>query len=139
MENINLLWIATSVPVSKILQAGSQTFHRYFRAFANDDRFSIRFIGYNDGMTEETIESELIGINHEIIYKNVSRIKKVCNVETKINPWNRYAGLQSNYCALSINKILKRWIKENYIPDVIILDWTNVVMMAPEIKKCFRG
>ena len=137
MENINLLWIAASVPVSKMPQAGGQTFYRYFRAFADDDRFFVRFIGYSDGMTEEIIESELAGIYHEIIYRNVSRIKKVCNVETRVNPWNRYAGLQSNYCALSINKILKRWIKENYIPDVIILDWTSVVMMAPEIKRLF--
>lgn len=136
-KKINLLWIAASVPYSRIPHAGGQTFYRYFRAFTNDDRFSVRLIGFNDGITEEAIESELAETDHEIIYGNVPLIRKICNVESKFNPWSRYAGMLSNYYAFSIKKILARWKRELYDPDVIILDWTNIVMMTPEIKKLF--
>lgn len=136
-KKMNLLWIAASVPISKIPHAGGQTFYRYFRAFADDERFSVRLIGFNDGITEEEIESELAKTDYMIIYGNVPLIRKICNIETKLNPWNRYAGILSNYYAFSIKNILLRWKKELYDPDVIILDWTGIVMMASEIKKLF--
>ena len=59
------------------------------------------------------------------------------NIDSKYNPWTKYSGLISNYRAMRILDEVRNYKKEGYIPDAVILEWTNTVILAKEIKKIF--
>ena len=138
MENkVKILWIASSVPYSKSSHAGGKTFTYYFNKFINDGRFEIKLIGFNDGIAKEDIEKELVGIEHKIVYKEGFNLLKIINLESHFNPWHRYAGMISNYYAFKTLKYVKEYNEEGFRPDVIILEWTNIVLLMPKIKKIY--
>lgn len=137
MDVMNLLWISASVPCRKIPHAGGQTFRYYFNEFVRDKRFNVYLIGFNDGMSEEIIEAELKDTDHAIVYKSNDYLKKLVNVESELNPWNRHAGIVSNYYFSETMKHVRNYKEQGYKPDVIILEWTGIVLLAPDLKKLF--
>lgn len=137
MMERKILWIACSVPCKRISHAGGQTFRYYFFHIANDHRFEVKLIGCDDGMTDDEIKNDLVGIDYRIVHKGVSKLKKVINLESQFNPWNRYAGILSNYYANEIWKYAKEFKEKGYEPDVIILEWTGIVLMVPKLRKLF--
>lgn len=137
MKKVKILWISASVPCKKIPHAGGQTFRFYFNEFIKDDRFDVRLIAFNDGMSKDVIESELKKIDYNIVYKSKNPLKKLVNIESVANPWNRHAGIVSNYYYLETIRYVKAYKNQGYIPDIIILEWTGIVLLAPELKKFF--
>lgn len=137
MKKVKVLWISASVPCKKIPHAGGQTFRFYFNEFLNDGRFDIYLIAFNDGMPKDMIDFELKDVEHDIVYKSKNSLKKFVNIESAINPWNRHAGIVSNYYYLKTMKYVKAYKSRGSIPDVIILEWTGIVLLAPELRKIF--
>lgn len=137
MQKINILWIAASIPCKKIPHAGGQTFRFYFNEFINDSRFNVQLLAFDDRMSKDIIESELKNTVHDIIYKSTNPLKKLVNIESVLNPWNRHAGIVSNYYYLRTMEYVKAYKNQGYKPDVIILEWTGIVLLAPELKKIF--
>ena len=137
MKKVKVLWISASVPCKKIPHAGGQTFRFYFNEFLNDSRFDIYLIAFNDGMPKSMIDSELKDVGHDIVYKSKNSLKKLVNIESAVNPWNRHAGIVSNYYYLKTMKYVKAYKNCGNIPDVIILEWTGIVLLAPELRKIF--
>lgn len=139
-KKVNLLWVSQFAPVSKDPEAGTCTLNYYFRKFCEDENFNIKLIALAKPNLREAIEQENANVDHEFIYWSsgiYDRIKNVANLETKYNPFNRYAGLVNNSDVSKIKRIVKRLINENYEPDVIILDWTQMVFLASYFKKMF--
>ena len=132
----DILWISSSPPYSKISTAGGQTFNYYFKNIASDERFKVRLISLVDSMQKDAVKSEMKEISYKLIASEISW-KKVINIDSRCNPWTKYAGLISNYRALRILDEVKKYKSEGYVPDVIILEWTNTVVLANEIKKIF--
>lgn len=138
MDKINILWIAASVPSKKVPHAGGQTFNYYFKSFLACPEFELRLVALNDGIDREIIDDELNDINKYIIYKDeVPKIKKVANIESKLNLANRHAGILSNYCADEILRRVKQYKAEGYYPDIVILEWTGIVLIVPEIRQIY--
>jgi len=134
---INVIWIAASIPCSKVRHAGGQTFNYYFKNISSDSRFNVCLIALNDGIGETYFEQELSRIEKIIIdYKNVGFLKKIMNIDSKFNPRTKYAALISNYCVSEILKALNS-IKNDFEPDIVILEWTGVVVLTNKIKKIF--
>ena len=77
MMERKILWIACSVPCKGISHAGGQTFRYYFFHIANDHRFEVKLIGCDDGMTDDEIKNDLVGIDYRIVHKGVSKLKKL--------------------------------------------------------------
>ena len=135
-----LLWIASNTPYDRAPAAGGQTFNYYFKRFANDESFDVRLVCWGDINNRQVIEKDLANTYHDVIYTEPSfraKIKKISNIESSYNPWNKRANLISNYCANQIIEIIKRYKAEAFSPDIIILEWTNIVVMAKEIKEIF--
>lgn len=140
MNKINLIWIASNSPYDGAPAAGGQTFNYYLKSFSHDERFDVRLICWGDINKQEAIEKENAHIVHHVIYTNPSiltKIKKIGNLESNYNPWNKNANLISNYCASEILKYLFKYKEEGYSPDIIILEWTNTVVMAHDVHRLF--
>ena len=140
MNQTKILWISMFAPVSVAPSAGSQTFNFYFKQFLNDDDFQLRIISCGKPKEREATEKELQSIEHYIIYwpqSTKEKFKNFVNIESKYNLFNRNAGLISNSDSAKILKKAKEWKREGYNPDVVILEWTNMVVLAKEIKRLF--
>lgn len=138
INKTKILWISRFAPLSSASAGGSQTFNYYFKKFTGDSRFEIRLISCGFYKEKKSVEEENCNIPHSIIYwgdPSQSFICKTLNIESCINPWNRYASLLSNSDVIFIKKAIKKYICDGFIPDVVILEWTNMVMLAGYIKK----
>lgn len=135
MRKIKILWIASSVPCKEIPHAGGKTFYYYFNCLKKDPSIEIKLIGCSDQLSRECIENELNSIDHKVVYKEKFNLRKMQNISSKINPFHKYCGLISNYYASNILCFIDEYKKKKYEPDVIILEWTNIVLLIDEIKK----
>ena len=127
-------------PISTASSGGSQTFNYYFKQFVNDSRFEIRLISCGKYSEKSEVEKETSNIRHEIIYwgdPSASKIQKIFNLESKFNLLNRNAGLVSNTEEKRIGSFFEKCKIEGYEPDIVILEWTNMVMLAGLVKKVF--
>lgn len=82
---------------------------------------------------KDAIEKELEGKNHRIIYWNdptERKLSKTKNIESKYNPLNRYCNLLSNTTVKKIKKTVSEYKKEGYVPDVVISEWTHMVLLV---------
>lgn len=140
MNQTKILWISMFAPVSIAPSAGSQTFNFYFKQFLNDDDFQLRVISCGKPKEREAVENELQSIEHYIIYWPQSvkgKIRNLVNFESKYNLFNRNAGLVSNSDSAKVLKTAKKWKSAGYNPDIVILEWTNMVVLSKEVKKLF--
>lgn len=135
---VNILWIASDLPMKEVKHAGSQTFNFYFNAFRQDKRFDVRLVALSHYNVNAKIEEAFCDIKHDIIYyRQCPKFKKIMNIESRYNLFNRHAGLLSNYCSQQILKTVKKYKAENYNPDIIIMEWTQTVVLAKELRRIF--
>lgn len=140
MSKKNIIWISRFSPVSADAAAGSRTFTYYFRAFSNDDRFDVKLISCGFFQFKNKIEEENKNVEHKIIYwknPNVPFWSKLKNIESKFNIFNKECNLLSKTEKEAIIETLLNYRKRGYLPHAIILEWTNMVMLASEIRKIF--
>ncbi len=134
----NILFISLLPPVSKPKSGGEQTFSYYFRKFSEDNRFAVKLITCAKYSDKDYFERELCGFDKKIVYwrdPNDGIIFKSINIESKFNLFNRNAGLISNTTSIKILRYLKELIDDAFIPDAVILEWTEMVVLARSIRK----
>lgn len=140
MENkIKLLWISQYTPYVSKSHAGGKTFSYYYDYFANCGDFDVTLISIC-AKKDVSKAKQVIKERNFLVYTQdgfKEKIKKLSNIEYKINLFNKHAGLVSNYYAKKIINNLKKLKKENYSPKIIILEWTQMVVFAQEVKKLF--
>lgn len=140
MENkIKLLWISQYTPYVSKSHAGGKTFSYYYDYFANCGDFDVTLISIC-AKKDVSKAKQVIKERNFLVYTQdgfKEKIKKLSNIEYKINLFNKHAGLVSNYYAKKIINNLKELKKENYSPKIIILEWTQMVVFAQEVKKLF--
>lgn len=140
IKKTKVLWISMFAPISTASSGGSQTFNYYFKQFLQDDRFEIRLVSCGVYSEREIVEKETEEIVHHIVYwgsKNQSLFEKVKNIESKFNLLNKNAGLVSNSDKNEIIATIKKYKSDGYEPEVTILEWTNMVMLAKQIKNIY--
>lgn len=135
-----IIWIASNAPYSGAPAAGGQTFNFYLSRFKCSKDFNVRLVCWGDIRKKEEIEKAQSDITHHVIYTEHTwrtKLRKIGNIESSYNPWNKNANLISNYCAKEIIKTLVKWKSEGFLPDCIILEWTNTVVLASQIQEVF--
>jgi len=86
----------------------------------------------------EYTEKELKDIDKKIVYwqdPNDTVFLQLKNIESKFNLFNRNANLVSNTTERKILNYINEYIKNGFSPDIIILEWTEMVVLARAIKR----
>ena len=132
-----VLFISMLPPLHSSRTAGEQTFCFYFNKFLQDDEFQVGLISCAKYSDYAKIEDELKYIEKKIIYwghPDDNRLIKLINLESRYNPFNRNANLTSNTTEMRIMQNLQEYVMSGFKPDVIILEWTEMVVLAKKIK-----
>lgn len=138
MKELSILWISRYAAYDTVRHAGGQNFNFYLKRMSNE-RTKICMVAFCTAEEKDKIDCEKYGIESQLfcIEDECSRLKqKLINYEMRFSPFNKYG----NFCDLFVsNKVIKylsslNWEKE---PDVIILHWTEIGLLAKKVKMMF--
>lgn len=138
MDRRKVLWLSACVPVKNGREAGTKTFFHYYEKMRDDIRFDIKMIAFCKQylMEEATKDNSGYDIDY-IVYDNIPKCKKLVNIESRYNPFNRYAGLIPNYSVQQLLKKLRSLKSKGYEPEIVLLEWTQIVVLAKDVKRIF--
>ena len=138
MKKRRVLWISPVPPLYQSKTAGEKTYNYYVHRMLESDAYEFKFISLCDNERKKSMELQDQKLDITCIYyEEEQRIKKVSNIESKYSPIARYCGLISNYCAKEIIRNCQKLKADGYYPDVLIMEWTAIVVLTCEIKKIF--
>lgn len=138
MNCINLLWISASVPYDTVGHAGGKIHNYYLKYLKKNTDYNIKLLSFFWKDEKDKIDLDKYDIDNDLIERKIWHFPDILiNAESVLNPWNRYAGIDQNYTIIQIKKHLKKYVNEGYHPDVIILQWTEMLVLIDLVKKYF--
>jgi len=137
----DILWISPFAPYDNVAHAGGKTENYFLKGVFFSKRFRLAVITCYLHNEKSKLDLDKYGINNRQIELDPNKImrifKKIINAESTLNPWNRHACLLQNCTELFLKKAIKQYLLNNAEPDVIILEWTEVVLIRKYIQKLF--
>lgn len=137
---MKILYISPDAPYDSVGAAGGQTFNYYIKNMAKvpDAEVSLVTCVFPDEYAK--LDTEEAGIR-TVCIDWPQGIKRWINValaaDSLINPWHRYGGkINSRYVRMILSR-LKGLAASGYKPDVIELEFTDMLLMIHDIRKIF--
>lgn len=144
MERKKLLWISPYVPYDTVGHAGGKTENYYLKHISKNDMFDVHLVSCCNPEEKEKLDLDYYNISNTVreiksnqIYKI---IKKIVNMESTLNPFNRYAGILQNYLEYNLKYCLREYgkkLEDKDTPDIVLLEWTETVLLIDYIKMLF--
>lgn len=128
-------------PYDRVPHAGGQDANYYVKRFGCCDKLSLRVLSFCAEEELDKLDLDAYGISNRIfVYSSEfceKWFRRFLNIESRFNPFNRYVNLLSNHQVLCVSRELARLASEGYRPDVVILQWTQMVFLTAMIKRHF--
>lgn len=133
---MNILYVANSLPYDKIHHGGGQTFNFYIKKICQYE--NIKVVGFCKQEELSLLDYKKYGFEcYPIITKGniITNLKRVL-----FDIYGRITHLSDEESYYKIRKIKQKLLKlkrNGYEPDIIVLEWTNIVNLIDSIKKIF--
>lgn len=137
---MKILYISYCTPYTRAFHAGGQTFNFYIRQMARQQNITVDLISFCDPEEVENVDLEEEGIcTHLVIRpKGIKRLfGRIVSINSKYNPCHKYCTMMTTYSAKIMLSRIKELRDQGYFPDVIILEWTQILFMISEIKDIY--
>lgn len=141
MGKRNILYISMSIPYDKIRHAGGKTFNYYINSFAadtdNDITLIAKVLDEEDGEIENInprIRTMLVRTPKDKILRYFSYLK---SLNSKFNPLYPYGNVLTKEIFNQIESCLDELKHSGYVPDIVILEWTWMLLFIDQIKQRF--
>ena len=136
-----MLYISMCMPFSKAFHAGGKTFHYYINSFAEDENNEVTLIAKVLPEEEKYIETINPKIKKYLVATPKSGFRRywcyVKSLNSKYNPYYKYGNVLTKEIYDQIEKKLYILKDKGYRPDVIILEWTSMLLFIERVKKYF--
>ena len=136
-----ILWLAPHKPYEKVRHAGGKNMYYYINYINNSGKFDITFIGLSYESERKYDDIEKSGIKTDIYYRDHSKldslVRRVVSGFTLLNPWTKYYNLLLLYEHMQITRRVKKYKAQNGDPDIVILHWTAMGLLLPEMRRFF--
>ncbi|WP_035765249.1 glycosyltransferase [Butyrivibrio sp. NC2002] len=136
-----ILWLAPHKPYEKVRHAGGKNMYYYINYINNSGKFDITFIGLSYESERKYDDIEKSGIKTDIYYRDHSKldslVRRVVGGFTLLNPWTKYYNLLLLYEHMQITRRVKKYKEQNGDPDIVILHWTAMGLLLPEMRRYF--
>lgn len=136
-----ILWMSISIPYDDVDHAGGKTHNFYVKKINEAENFRVKLISFcekrdfgKSDLQKYHLEADICYLDKDILS---TVCKKICNIESSLNPFTKYANAMSNYRVYESLKRIRKLYRDGYRPDIIILQWTSLVLLQKEIKKYF--
>lgn len=135
----NIVWISAYAPYDKVDHAGGKNHNYYLKYIHSKDCFDIKLLSVCKENEKEKLDLSSYQIEHEILANIRTGIKgylnRLQNVNSTLNPFCTGGGLLSNVRKRLLQTLIRRNSQEMATADVIILQWTESLLLLPFVKK----
>lgn len=136
-----MLIVSPFVPYDSVGHAGGKTHNFYLKYFKKSGDYEVRLISFYNESEKGKVDLDQYKIDHRLIYIDPSPqkkfVRKVNNFNSRVNPFNRYVNMVSLFEETKVLSTMHQMKREGYEPDIIILEWTQMVLLAPKMKKIY--
>lgn len=140
MKKKRILWISPFVPYDSVPHAGGKIENFYLKGL-DRSKFDIFLISIAREEELKKLDLEKYGIENKLSILKADyfhkAIRYIESVNCKLNPFHPYMGLMQNYRAHPLKSLIKSLSLSGYKPDIIILEWTQTVLLTDYINKIF--
>lgn len=136
-----ILWISLCAPYDDVAHGGGKTHNFYLKKLSQSKVFHINLITFCDmeeyeiaeiDLNKYKIDHTIIPWTHKICLENIKR--KIQLINMMFNPLNKMGGATNEYYWDQIKRVIQR---NTIVPDVIILQWTEMILFSDRIRKIF--
>ena len=131
-----ILYIGWCMPYDSVAHAGGQIFNYYIKEMSKEASIKLLTIALPGELEKATIEKYGVDTTY-IDFSNLNLLDKVKSINSKYNPWHKYGHIVTKYKAEAFISELNEMKKDGYNPDLIVLQWTQVILMINEIKRIY--
>jgi Glycosyltransferase len=121
--------------------AGIKIHYHYLNKFIADGNFSIKLISFCNPGENANVDLHAKGIDADVSCADVSHNRTffllMHNWQNVPNYFGKTMGLENGYIRSITLKKLKALKKQGYSPEIILLEWTQILLMIRDIKKIF--
>lgn len=141
MSRQQILYLSMSIPYENVRHAGGKTFNYYINEFAKDKNNEVTLIA--KVLPEEELEVKNINpkIRTLLVRTPCNKIKKyiayVKSLNSKFNPLYPYGNVLTKEIFDQIERKLIKLKNENYQPNIVILEWTWMLLFIEKVKLYF--
>lgn len=139
--NKKVLWISMMAPYDNVGHASGKTENYYLKYVQAHSEFQMVLMTLCKDYEVSKLDLDKYGIKNKIYVRRwkgiYGFIRRGIAWLSKFNIINKYAGLTPCDISYGIKKMLRELANENFMPDCIILQWTEILFMFPEIKKLY--
>ena len=136
-----MLIISTFIPYDNVGHAGGKTHNYYLKKFHKSKEFKIKLITFSSPDDLKKQDLDRYGIDYKVIVfsrKFIARlIRFIWRKINALNIFDKRGAFIAPYFKNSIMESLKELKINGYQPDIILIEWTQVVLLISEIKKIY--
>lgn len=137
----HLLFVSAYAPYAEAPHAGGRIHYYYVRRLAESSGFSVRVVGFvsRDELARVTWKREPFQVE-PLTYPG-SRLEQLCHrawrAWLRVAPYARHGGVLSPWQEAKALAALDQLKEDGYCPDVIVLEWTQIALLAWAVKHRF--
>lgn len=137
----NLLYIAYFAPYDTVDHAGGKVCNFYVKKFQKQEEYRMTLLTMCYQREMAGLDLDEYGIDHRLVVLDKTKmqgcVRKAVSAFSYFNPWDPYSGVLLNYERYRLKKMIKKYAKENERPDLIILQWTQIILLMPFIRNLY--
>jgi glycosyltransferase involved in cell wall biosynthesis len=131
-------------PYDTVAHAGGKTHNFYLKQLKMNHEFNIHLITFANQNDLEKLDLDKYNISHTVVperskcsslYGKI--IKRIVNKTYRFFSITGQCGLTAPYIKYMLYRELMRLKRDNYSPDIIELNWTEMALYFPIISKIF--
>lgn len=138
-----VLWVSLMVPYDSVSHASGKTQNWYLKQMAKEKNINLRLATFCKPDEIGKIDLDLYGINYNMYVRPrggiVNELKRGLAWISKLEICNKYAGLTTVDYRIGMRRMLRELENENYEPDIIIMQWTEILFFLPIFKKIWTN
>lgn len=136
-----LLFISYYAPYDTVDHAGGKVHNFYVKKLQKENDFDVTLLTMCYQREVNKLDLREYGIQHEIVILDHTRIQKLVRMFISsfsyFNPWDSYSGILLNYERYRLKKMIGHHAKRSDKPDLIILQWTQIILLMPFLRKLY--
>lgn len=133
-----ILFLSMNYPDPKATDAGTKSFAFYFSGLASDINNEIKLISLDNGKQKDGYGEN---VDFYPVKNEDNRFKRTVgylrSIRSKTDPSYKYGNVMSLEKYRIIEGHLKKLIEADYKPDVVMFEWTYMLLFIDKVKKYF--
>lgn len=143
-ENMNnLLYISYFAPYDRVDHAGGKVHNFYIKCLQKEPEYDVTLLSMCYQRETDMLDLKQYGIKHRLVVLDRTKLQKYIRMAysgpSYLNPWDKYGNVLLNYERMQLARMIRQYAKTGEKPDLIVLQWTQIILLMPLIKKLFPG